>query len=243
MKSYLTYFKLKFITGLQYRAAALAGLSTQFFFGLVYIMVYVAFFESGKSSLPMTLSQTITYLWLNQAFFSLINQFYKDKELFNLVISGNISYELARPKNLYFMWYFKILGSRLAMVSLRCIPLILVTSILPEPFNLSLPASPIHFILFILTLIVGTLLVTSIITLYPIIVLKTMNEKEILISHALDKKRQSSENSMITHTNFLSLDEISIVKTTDREYNEYVDTFYYGGFPDAERTAAVFGSM
>ena len=67
-----------------------------------------------------------------------------------------------------------------------------------------------------------------------------MNEKEILISHAIDKKRQSADNSMITHTNFLSLDEISIVKSTDREYNEYVDTFYYGGYTDSERQIALF---
>lgn len=67
-----------------------------------------------------------------------------------------------------------------------------------------------------------------------------MNEKEILISRALDKKRQSTDNSMITHTNFLSLEEISIVKTTDREYNEYTDTFYYGGYSDSERQIALF---
>ena len=67
-----------------------------------------------------------------------------------------------------------------------------------------------------------------------------MNEKEILISHALDKKRQSADNSMITHTNYLSLDEISIVRTTDREYDEYTDTFYYGGYGDSERQLAVF---
>lgn len=67
-----------------------------------------------------------------------------------------------------------------------------------------------------------------------------MNEKEILISHAIDKKRQSTDNSMITHTNFLSLDEISVVKTTDREYNEYVDTFYYGGYGDSERQIALY---
>ena len=67
-----------------------------------------------------------------------------------------------------------------------------------------------------------------------------MNEKEILISHAIDKKRQSTDNSMITHTNFLSLDEISIIKTTDREYNEYVDTFYYGGYGDSERQIALY---
>ena len=67
-----------------------------------------------------------------------------------------------------------------------------------------------------------------------------MNDKEILISHALDKKRQSADNSMITHTNFLSLDEISIVKNTDREYNEYVNTVYYGGYGDSERQMALF---
>lgn len=67
-----------------------------------------------------------------------------------------------------------------------------------------------------------------------------MNEKEILISKALDKKRQSADNSMITHTNFLSLDEISTVKTIDREYNEYTDVFYYGGYADSERQLALF---
>ena len=49
MSYYLSYFKLRFITSLQYRAAALAGISTQFFFGFVFIMVYVAFYESGKT--------------------------------------------------------------------------------------------------------------------------------------------------------------------------------------------------
>ena len=56
----------------------------------------------------------------------------------------------------------------------------------------------------------------------------------------MDKKRQSADNSMITHTNFLSLDEISIVKTTDREYNEYTDCYYYGGYDDSERQIALF---
>ena len=47
MKSYLNYFKLRVITNLQYRVASIAGISTQFFFGLVYIMVYLALYESN----------------------------------------------------------------------------------------------------------------------------------------------------------------------------------------------------
>ena len=85
MKSYLTYFKLKFKTGLQYRAAALAGISTQLFFGIVYISVYVAFYKSDANSVPMPLNQLISYLWLNQAFFALVYMWYKDKDILSLI--------------------------------------------------------------------------------------------------------------------------------------------------------------
>ena len=56
MKSYLSYFKLKFITGLQYRSAALAGIFTQLFFGFIYIVETVSvilqvwFFKKTKGS-------------------------------------------------------------------------------------------------------------------------------------------------------------------------------------------------
>lgn len=180
MKAYYTYFKLKFITGLQYRSAAWAGISTQFFFGFVYIMVYIAFYESGGKDIPMTLSETITYLWLNQALLALVNQFTRDEELFKMVREGTISYELARPKNLYFMWFFKVLGQKLAAVTLRFFPLIIVTSLLPEPYGLGLPVSFIGFIVFLLSLTIGSLLVTALTVLYPIVTLATMSEKGIV---------------------------------------------------------------
>ncbi|MBQ6498095.1 MAG: ABC transporter permease [Bacilli bacterium] len=128
----------------------------------------------------MTLSQTITYLWLNQALLALINQFTRDQELFNMIKEGTISYELARPKDLYFMWYFKILGQRLSSVTLRFFPLILVTSLLPAPYGLGLPVSLNSFIIFAISLTIGSLLVTALSVLYPIITITTMNEKGIV---------------------------------------------------------------
>lgn len=180
MKCYLAYFRLKFISSLQYRASALAGLSTQLFFGLVNICVFIAFFSSNNADTEMSLNQTITYLWLNQSFFALIYQFYKDRELFEIIRSGNISYELSRPKNLYLMWYFKIFGSRLADALLRCIPMLIIASLLPDPYRISLPSSLPNFLLFLVTFIIGSLLSTAISTLYPIIALKTLNEKGVL---------------------------------------------------------------
>ena len=179
MKFYLSYFKLRFITGLQYRSAALAGLATQLFFGIIFVMVYIAFYESNDVNAPMQLSQLISYLWLNQVFFSLVNMFYKDKEIINMIKSGNIAYELARPKKIYFMWFAKIIGSRTSMVILRSLPVVCISLLLPKPYNLALPASPISFLMFGLTLLIGTLLMTSLITLYHVIVLNTLDERGI----------------------------------------------------------------
>ena len=180
MRAYYTYFKLKFITGLQYRAAAWACIATQFFFGFVYIMVFYAFYKSGSGNLPMEISKLCTYLWLNQALLSLVTQFYRDRELFNLIRSGNLCYEFARPKNLYFMWYFKLLGQRYANVVLRFLPLLLVTSFLPKPLNFTFPVSFNAFILFLIALLIGSFLVVALSVLYPIISLLTMNEKGIV---------------------------------------------------------------
>jgi len=179
MRFYLSYFKLRFITGLQYRAAAYAGLATQLFFGLVFVMVYLAFYDSSSGDTPMKIQELVSYLWLNQAFFSLVNMMYKDSEIFETIKNGNIAYELARPKKLYFIWFAKIIGQRLAMVTLRCLPILLISFFLPYPYKLGLPSSIGSFMLFLLTLMTGTILMTAIITLYPVLTLRTLNEKGI----------------------------------------------------------------
>ncbi len=67
-----------------------------------------------------------------------------------------------------------------------------------------------------------------------------MTEDESLISHARDLKASCSDNSMITNTFFLDLRQISLLKPLEREEKQYVDSFFYGGYPDAERVCAVF---
>lgn len=180
MMSYLSYFKLRFITGLQYRSAAIAGVCTQIFFGLIFIMIYLAFYESGSGNIPMDFSGLVSYLWLNQCLLSLIYTWYKDKDILSLIKNGNISYELCRPQDIYLMWFFKILSSRLSQAILRGVPGFLVAFLLPKPFNLSLPASISVFILFLISLIIGVILMNVIIILYHIIVIFTLDEKGIV---------------------------------------------------------------
>ena len=179
MKSYLSYFRLRFVTGLQYRAAAIAGLSTQLFFGIIYVFTYFAFYESNSVNVPMEINQLVNYLWLNQIFFALIGMFYKDEDILNLIRSGNISYELARPQNLYFIWYFKILSQRLSASLMRGIPLILILFLIPQPYGMSLPSNFVTFLVFVITFILGVLLMTAITTLFHVITIFTLNEKGI----------------------------------------------------------------
>lgn len=180
MKSYLSYFKLKFLTGLQYRAAALAGLSTQFFFGFVYISVYIAFYESGSGAIPMPLDELVSFIWLNQAFFALVYMWYKDKEILSMIKNGNVAYELCRPQDLYFMWFFKIMGERLANVTLRFAPVLLIAMLLPGAYHLDLSISFSAFLIFLVSLVLAVILMVSLVLLYHVICLFTLDEKGIV---------------------------------------------------------------
>lgn len=177
MMQYLYFFKLRFITNLQYRAAALAGISTQFFFGFIFVMVYVAFYKSSSSAKPINMEELVTYIWLGQAFYSLTYVYYRDKDFLGMIKNGDIAYELARPQNLYLKWYIKILAGKVSSALLKFLPILIVAFILPKPYNLSLPHSYISFILFLISLIFATILVTAIVTLFNTFVFFTMDEK------------------------------------------------------------------
>ncbi|MCM3630186.1 ABC-2 family transporter protein [Paenibacillus glycanilyticus] len=155
MNPYLSVLKLRFISGLQYRAAALAGMATQLFFGLIFIMVYVAFYANSTAEPSMSLEQLATYVWLQQIFLAFVMLWFRDNEIFQLITSGNIAYELCRPCGIYSFWYAKLLAQRLSSAILRCFPILLIAFFLPAPYNLSLPPEGTTFVLFLLTLLLG----------------------------------------------------------------------------------------
>ena len=180
MSQYLAFFKIKFIAGLQYRAAAIAGILTQFFFGFVFIMVYYAFYESNNSTGPMEWQALVSYIWLQQAFFALTYVFHREKDIIKMIKDGNVAYELCRPGNIFFKWYARILASKATSVTLRFLPVLLVSFILPYPFNLSLPPTFLNFMAFLITIIISTFLITSIVSLFHLLTLYTIDSEGIL---------------------------------------------------------------
>jgi ABC-2 type transport system permease protein len=175
MNAYLSVWKLRFVYGLQYRAAALAGMATQLFFGFIFIMIFMAFYSHSTIQPPISLEQLVAYIWLQQVFLSFVMLWFRDNEIFQLITSGNIAYELCRPCGIYPFWFAKLLAQRLASAVLRCFPILFIAFLLPEPYHLTLPPSWTALALFLATLLLGLLVIVAISMLIYISVFWTMS--------------------------------------------------------------------
>lgn len=178
MRLYLNYFKLRIITFLQYRTSAIAGMMTQFFWGAMMIFIYMAFYSSD-TSVGINLTEIIAYTWLHQACYALLSVRQNDREISGAIRDGSVAYEIVRPYNLYFWWYIKVLSKRVASGLLRFLPVIILAFLLPKPYGLSIPYSFTSFLLFMITLILGILLVAALNLLVYTIAFYTYNSNGI----------------------------------------------------------------
>jgi ABC-2 type transport system permease protein len=182
-RPYLAIFAARFAMLLQYRAAALAGIATQFWFGAIMVMALTAFYGSGRGAPSITLAQAITYIWLGQAFLGLL-PWNVDTEIAAMMRSGNVAYERLRPVDTYFYWFARALAWRAAGTLLRSIPLLVTTAVLLPPmglgdWSLRPPPSLEAFALFALSMVAVLLLSSAITTLLNISVIWTVSGQGI----------------------------------------------------------------
>ncbi len=179
MKKYLSFFRLRFIMGLQYRTAAAAGIVTQFFWGAMEILAFRAFYEADAAAFPMPFEAVVTYVWLQQAFLAMFAAWGMEGEIFDVIRNGNIAYELCRPVGIYQMWFARSAANRVSRALLRCVPILAVASLLP--YGLGLPASPAHGVLFLLTLLLGLLVMVAFTMLVYITTFYTLSPEGVRI--------------------------------------------------------------
>jgi ABC-2 type transport system permease protein len=139
LKPYKALFRIRFTNSLQYRAAAIAGLTTQFAWGFMYILGFAAFYNSNPEAFPMTMQQTVSYIWMQQAFIAIFFIWFYENSIFEAIESGHISYEMVRPMDLYGRWFTQTSANRLSRAVLRCFPILIVAFILPEPYRMVFP--------------------------------------------------------------------------------------------------------
>jgi len=137
MRPLLAVLRAQFFNLLQYRGAAVGGLITQLFFGLIFTMVYEAVYAGTKAPHALSLAQVVTYVWLNQALFSM-QPWNPDAEIRQMMRTGAVAYELTRPCPLFGLWFARAIALRSAPMLLRAIPLLTLAYLF---FGLQLPAS------------------------------------------------------------------------------------------------------
>jgi ABC-2 type transport system permease protein len=183
--AYLAIASTRFRMLLQYRAAALGGVFTQTFFGLVRISILEAFVRANPAASPMTLPQLVGYVWLGQAALAMF-PWNTDKEIRESIRSGGVAYELCRPLDLYHAWASRILAWRLAPTLLRLVPMFfLAMVVLPavglETWALRPPASLLAGGVWLLSMAGALLLSTAVSMLLQISLFWTISGKGIQV--------------------------------------------------------------
>lgn len=161
MKKYIAFFRMRFTMGLQYRGAALGGLACQFFWGGMAILAFKAFYDVDPAAFPMSLPAMSSYIWLQQALLTLLSMMGIDNEFFGVIESGNVAYELCRPVDVYGMWYSRSAATRVSNALLRCVPVLVVSALIPAPYGLSAPPDLPTFLIFLVSLALALAVITA----------------------------------------------------------------------------------
>jgi ABC-2 type transport system permease protein len=130
-------------TLVQYRLAALSGLSIGAFWSLIEITVLTVFYThagGGAAVNGLGLAQAISYVWIAQVLFAL-NGLGLNGDILGAINSGDVGLALCRPMDLYTHWFFQTAAGRLGSFCMRGVPLRLLARVLPAPVRLGAPAS------------------------------------------------------------------------------------------------------
>jgi len=118
MRLYWELTKLSSQRHLSYRAATLAGLVTNFFFGLLRVAIFIALYGEQQVVSGITLQGAITYTALSQAVIGYLSMF-SWFDLMRSVYSGEVATDLLKPMNYFTFWMAKDLGRAFVNLALR----------------------------------------------------------------------------------------------------------------------------
>jgi ABC-2 type transport system permease protein len=118
MRLFLEVTKRSFQRHLTYRAATLAGLLTNFFFGILRAAVFIALYGSRDQVAGISLEGVVTYAALTQAVIAYLSIFHWS-DLANSVYTGDIATDLLKPMGYFRFWMARDLGRALVSFLLR----------------------------------------------------------------------------------------------------------------------------
>ena len=160
-------FRIKVADGFQYRISAFSNTIVGIFWGLIEIVVLTVFFTYGNNASDsingLNLTQSMSYIWLAQAILGITTGI--DGDLMKKITGGDIGVELCRPLDLYWHWFARTIAGKVSHVSMRGGLIIIFAAILSllgiRSIGLGLPYTPLHFVLFLVSLFFALLFSTA----------------------------------------------------------------------------------
>lgn len=137
MRLFWELVKLSFRLQLTYRTANLAGLATNFFFGLLRAAVLIALYGTRQQVEGLSIRAAITFTGLSQATIACLS-FFGWWDVIRSVHSGDVAADLLKPMRYYFYWLARDLGRALASFLVRGVTIMLAYAVL---FDITAPRS------------------------------------------------------------------------------------------------------
>jgi ABC-2 type transport system permease protein len=154
---YLALFQKGFQRMMAYRTATIAGVLTNFFFGLLRAYVFIAVYQaSGQAHIAnYSLKDAITYTALTQALgtsLGILNWWW---EVMRTIRSGEIISDLTRPYHFFSSWLARDLGRATFQFFFRGCPILVF---FPFFFELVWPASIAQWAFFLVSVLLAILI-------------------------------------------------------------------------------------
>lgn len=163
-KACSSLFRIRMAEGLQYRASAISGVFVSVFWGFLECVLFTVFYTYSDNGAwnnnGLSLSQTISYVWLAQGLF-VLQSMNIDGEIMAKINNGDVGVELCRPMNLYTHWFVKSSAGKLGTSWLRSLATILAGLLMPVSYALGAPASALGFACFLLSVVMAFVLCSA----------------------------------------------------------------------------------
>jgi ABC-2 type transport system permease protein len=137
MRLFWEVTKLSFRLQMTYRAANLAGLATNFFFGLLRAAVLTALYGARPVVDGISLDGAVTYTGLSQATIAFLS-FFGWWEVMNSVYSGDIAADLLKPLDYFGFWLARDLGRAAASFLMRSVTIMVAYALV---FDITVPGN------------------------------------------------------------------------------------------------------
>lgn len=154
MRLFLELTKLAFRRQMSYRAATLAGLATNFFFGLLRAAVLIALYDTRQEVAGISLPQAVTFTALSQAIIGYLSLF-SWYDLMHSVYTGQVAADLLKPVAYFRFWLARDLGRAAAAFLTRGVTILLAYELVVD---LVYPQSPAQWGFVFLAILLGWLI-------------------------------------------------------------------------------------